>query len=389
MTGGFAAQDDLQLLQDSARRVLTDACPLSELSAGGADTTAIARRHWQLAKAMGWPGLMVAESDGGAGMDCRALAVLAEEMGMHFFCGPYLATAVLGPAIAGLAARHGRMIGLARAIAEGGTVLAGAAVPASGLWIGLAPDLGVASGSDARLSGARELVEHPAIATHFLALEIVRRAEDRVGLLAVPVPAGNGVVLAPRQALDVSCPIAAIRFERAAVSAGDVLSVELSLNALNALLRPVHVAIAAELVGVAQSALDRAVAYAKERRQFGQPIGAFQAIKHRLADAFVLVANARLAVRHAAQEADDPSSVEAARLLAAEAALKAAGDYIQVQGGMGISWESDAHLHLKRARRLAAAFGTSQGFRQALVDRFVAAVLSQPAPLVHQGAGSA
>ncbi|MCK6453024.1 MAG: acyl-CoA/acyl-ACP dehydrogenase [Alphaproteobacteria bacterium] len=389
MTGDFAAQDELQLLQDSARRVLADACPLKELSAGGADAVAIAARHWQLAKAMGWPGLMVPESAGGAGMGCRGLAILAEEMGAQFFCGPFLATAVVGPAIAALAGRRGRMTGLARAIAEGATVLAGAAVPAGGQWIAAAPELGVENDAAPRLSGTRELVEHPALATHFLALEIVRRGADRVGLLAAPVPAGTGVVSVPRQAFDVSCPIASIRFERAAVAPGDVLSVELSLDALTALLRPVHVAIAAELVGVAQSALDRAVAYAKERRQFGQPIGAFQAIKHRLADAFVLVANARLAVRQAARGDDEPASVEAARLLAAEAALKAAGDYIQVQGGMGISWESDAHLHLKRARRLAAAFGTSQGFRQALVDRFVASVLSPPVPPVHQGAGSA
>jgi len=370
-------QDDaLHLLQESAHRVLAAACPLQALSAGGEDVAAIAWRHWRLATEMGWPGLMIPEAAGGAGMDCRALAVLAEAMGAQFFCGPFLATAVLGAAVADLAARHGRMTGLARAIAAGQVVLAGASVAPPREPAGAPAELRIELGAEARLSGARELVEHVALATHFLVFETVRRSDATIELLAAPVPAGAGVQITPRQALDVTCPIASVRLERAAVPAEDVLATRLTAAALDALLRPVHVAIAAELVGVAQSALDRAVAHAKERRQFGQPIGRFQAIKHRLADAFVLVANARLAVRHAARVEDDPAAVGSARVLAAEAALKAAGDYIQVQGGMGISWESDAHLHLKRARRLAATFGSSQGFRQVIADRFIASVLA-------------
>lgn len=377
--------DERRLLRESAARALAAACPLRALCAGTADAAAIARRHWQIARDMGWPGLLVAADEGGAGMDCRALAVLAEEMGARFFCGPFLSTAVLGAGIATLAARHGRMTGMARAIADGAMVLAGAFVPGRDEASGLA----VEPGPGRRLTGRRDLVEHPDLATHFLVLDIGRRSDGSCALLAASVPAGTGIRVTARQPLDVSCPIATVAFERAAVPEHDLLQVVLAAGELDALLRPSHVAVAAELVGVARSALDRAVAYAKERQQFGQPIGKFQAIKHRLADGFVLVANARLAVAEAAEAEDDAGAVQYARVLAADAALKVAADYVQIQGGLGISWESDAHLHLKRARRLAACLGSSQAFRHAIVDRFVASVLSGPAPAGGQAAGIA
>ncbi len=90
----------------------------------------------------------------------------------------------------------------------------------------------------------------------------------------------------------------------------------------------------------------------------------------------MLTTNARLAVRFAAS-GTDVSAAEAARVLAADAALKATADYVQVQGGMGISWESEAHLYLKRARRLVAAYGDTERFRRAIADRFIASVLSE------------
>ncbi len=135
---------------------------------------------------------------------------------------------------------------------------------------------------------------------------------------------------------------------------------------------------AALQVGHATEVLDLAVAYAKERHQFGQPIGSFQAIKHMCADMLVRAEVARAAVHAAACLADAPDvaaaeaeaagstpaeqvdrAVMGAKLLADEAALANARAAIQVHGGMGFTWEVPLHLHLKRARVLATSFGTS------------------------------
>ena len=123
-----------------------------------------------------------------------------------------------------------------------------------------------------------------------------------------------------------------------------------------------RVALSAELVGVAQAALDLASAYARERVQFGKPIGSYQAIKHQLANAWMGVDNARLAVRYAAAALDGglPDwrfACAAAEFTAIEGAQQATRTAIQVHGGMGFTWEHDAHLYLKRAQHLATRLG--------------------------------
>jgi alkylation response protein AidB-like acyl-CoA dehydrogenase len=364
---------DERALQDAIVRALQDASPAQALTRGTQDAAAIALRHWELAVEMGWPGLLVPEHAGGVGLGLRELAVLCEAMGVHLFCGPFIATGVLGATIATLAEPHGRMAGLSAAIAGGKAIVAVAAVPSSGLWSAAEPSL---TWGASTLSGVREVVEHPALATHFLAIDVARRRDGGVDLVAALIPAGRGIAVEPRQSFDPSCPVATVRFERSVVEAGNILRVTLSRDEFASLMRATHVALAAELTGVAQAALDGAASYAKTREQFGKPIGSFQAIKHKLADGFVALSNARLAVRHAAS-VEDAAAAETARVLAADAALKTTADYIQIQGGMGISWESEAHLYLKRARRLAAAYGDSGQFRRALVDRFVASVLAE------------
>ncbi|WP_240531389.1 acyl-CoA dehydrogenase family protein [Variovorax boronicumulans] len=128
-------------------------------------------------------------------------------------------------------------------------------------------------------------------------------------------------------------------------------------------MRATHrVALSAELVGVAQAALDLASAYARERVQFGKPIGSYQAIKHQLANAWMGVDNARLAVRYAAAVLDGglPDwrfACAAAEFTAIDGAQQATRTAIQVHGGMGFTWEHDAHLYLKRAQHLATRLG--------------------------------
>jgi alkylation response protein AidB-like acyl-CoA dehydrogenase len=126
------------------------------------------------------------------------------------------------------------------------------------------------------------------------------------------------------------------------------------------------------LAGSAQAVVELAVAYAQQRQQFGRPIGGFQAIKHILADMQVRASLAQAAVYSAAAHVDDPSvgnpakAVAAAKVVAQEAALRNARDAIQVHGGMGFTWEIDAHLHLKRAWALDSTFGSASEHADAL-----------------------
>ena len=135
------------------------------------------------------------------------------------------------------------------------------------------------------------------------------------------------------------------------------------------------VALAAEQVGGAQACLDAAVEYAKVRVQFGRPIGSFQAIKHKCADMLLAVEAARSAAYHAAAVAGRRSPTELAvprgaapRAYCAEAYTHAAKENIQIHGGIGYTWEHDAHLYLKRAKSSEQLFGAPGEHRARLAD---------------------
>jgi alkylation response protein AidB-like acyl-CoA dehydrogenase len=141
---------------------------------------------------------------------------------------------------------------------------------------------------------------------------------------------------------------------------------------LAALLRAGAVGAAAGLLGCARRCLDMSVGYAKVREQFGQPIGAFQAIRHRLAEMLVEVENAHVATYYAAwavdaQAEDALLAASVAKAYAGEAARKVCGEAIQIHGGIGFTWEYDLHLYVKRAKALEAQYGDADHHRELIV----------------------
>jgi alkylation response protein AidB-like acyl-CoA dehydrogenase len=137
--------------------------------------------------------------------------------------------------------------------------------------------------------------------------------------------------------------------------------------------------LAAEQLGLAQRCLDMTVAYVRERRQFARPIGSFQALKHRLADLWVAVTQARAASRYAAAclatgDPDSKVAVALAQAYCSEVAVHAAQECVQMHGGIGFTWEHPAHLYLKRAKADSIAFGTADAHRASL-----AALVNLPA----------
>jgi alkylation response protein AidB-like acyl-CoA dehydrogenase len=349
MTQGVSTAYSDQMLRDAAARTLAEAAPNAALAQGADAATAFVESHWRLAAEMGWTGIMVPESHGGLGLGLAEAADIVEEMGAHLFCGPYALSAVL---LAGLAPRFGAVgDALLRGMAEGSVRLA------------LATDEVRPSQYGAHIL---PLVEHAAGASHILRME---RGEAGLDFVLYRTAGATSRALQP---MDPTTPIASVTLAPDA----EMARASCSHSEAERLLLPIHVLTAVELVGIARAAFERAVAHVRQRKQFGEVIGRFQAIKHRLADGFTLLSHARLAVSDAVQRPGDLDAAQIARIIAADAAMKITADCIQLHGGMGFSWETDAHFYLKRARRLHASFGGTAALRRRAGDRFIESLLT-------------
>jgi alkylation response protein AidB-like acyl-CoA dehydrogenase len=210
----------------------------------------------------------------------------------------------------------------------------------------------------------------------------VRSVADALpaGLLIVPadgVPSGlyivgaatEGVRRTPVVSLDMTRQLCDLEFDDA--PARLVASGEAAARALDAGLTAGAAMLASEQLGVADACLEMTVAYVKERRQFARPVGSFQALKHRLADLWVGVTQARAAARYAAaclaaEDPDAPVAVALAKSYCGDVAVRAAEECVQMHGGIGFTWEHPAHLYLKRAKSASVAAGTSDAHRAAL-----------------------
>jgi alkylation response protein AidB-like acyl-CoA dehydrogenase len=343
------------VLRAAVSEALRSIAPHARLAGANGDARAIADEHWKLAVEMGWPGAAIDEAAGGLGIDALHVADLCEEMGRHLFCGPFVETAVLLPALA----RHagGRFAELLDGVIAGTVRMALVEVDTSTMPAGAAWEVAP--------------VDHAAFATHLAVL-----ARDGAGQVGVSVVEAGAAAIEPLQAMDPTTPVGRVRL----AAPPDAVVIRLDAGSLRRIMAPVHVAVAAEQLGIGEAALARVVGHVRTRSQFGGPIGRFQAIKHRLADAHTALTGARLAVAHAAGHAGDAGAAELARVIAADAAMRIAADSIQFHGGMGFSWEMDAHLYLKRALRLQARHGGAARLRKAAGDTFIDAVIARAAP---------
>jgi alkylation response protein AidB-like acyl-CoA dehydrogenase len=188
------------------------------------------------------------------------------------------------------------------------------------------------------------------------------------GLYLVDMSA-PGVAKAPVVSLDMTRQLCDLSFDDA--PAALIASGPAASAAVAAALAAGAGVLASEQVGLAQRCLDMTVAYVRDRYQFGRPVGSFQALKHRLADLWVTISQARAAARYAAAclAAGDPDAavaVAVAKAYCSDAALAAAQECVQLHGGIGFTWEHPAHLYLKRAKADSIAFGTADAHRVAL-----------------------
>ncbi|MFE1896365.1 acyl-CoA dehydrogenase family protein [Streptomyces yangpuensis] len=404
MDAAFTAEQDG--IRRTLREILGKRCGPDEVKAAVRTAAGHDRELWQqLSRQLGLPGIAVAEEYGGVGCTPADLALACEETGRALLPSPLLATAALcAPLIAALGTEAQRSAllpplaegGLTAALAVPGPVLATALAltgeDAAGQWSGGGRAGGIQARPDAVGDGWRLYGEAAQVLDgHSAPLLLVPAhtggfARSRTLLFLVREDA-PGLVRARQAVLDETRPQARIQLRDVSAELlgdpgeeGREADVPAALAATG---RTASAVLAAEAVGAADHALARTVEYVRQREQFGRAIGSFQAVKHRLADLYVQVQAARSAAYYAAW---DPDQGGLALAQALEALRMTAGEAIQLHGGIGFTWEHDAHLYFKRAASDELLFGPVHRLRAHAADR---AGLFAPVPASAATAASA
>ena len=337
----------------------------------------------RLGAELGVLGLSVSEADGGAGGTLVDQAIAVEELGAALTCGPLFGTVYLAiPAlVAASGAARAELLG---DLVEGRRTAAFAVPDRAGVFD---PALvTVAVDGDGALTGTVVRVVDGGAADVLL---VAATGPDGLGLYAVDAT-GPGVTRTALGTLDLTRPQAVVEFAGApgTLVAGPDEAERVITQALQ-----VGVALlAAEQVGAGQHLLDLAVDYAKTRLQFGRPIGSFQAVKHKLADMLVDLEHARSAAYHSAwaltDGTDDPAvATSIAQAVASAAFSRIARDTIQVLGGIGFTWEHQAHLYFKRASTDAALLGSAEAHRGRVAELVLDTATADRDPWVATGLG--
>jgi alkylation response protein AidB-like acyl-CoA dehydrogenase len=355
-------------LRAAVRDVLADKAGWREVLARTETAQAYDAALWRtLAAEVGVAGLLIPESLGGAGATYREVAVVAEELGRTTAPVPFLGSAVVATTALLSAGDNELLTQLAS-----GEVTAALAIPfATGPGPVPAPTVRLEGPQPGDEPGTYRLSGQVLGVADALPADVLLVPADGVpyGLYTVRVVA-EGVGLAPVVSLDQTRQLADVSF--AAAPATRVASGPAAKSAVGAALLAGAGVLASEQFGLAERALEITVAYVKERHQFARPVGGFQAIKHRLADLWVAVTQARAVARSAANglvSASDTESelaVALAKAACSDTALKAAQEMVQLHGGIGFTWEHPAHLFLKRAKADSIGFGTADAHRASL-----------------------
>jgi alkylation response protein AidB-like acyl-CoA dehydrogenase len=323
----------------------------------------------QMGEQMGLQGLIVPEEFGGSGYGYIELIVVLEEMGRALLCAPFFSTVVLAANALIHSGDDAAKAAHLPGIAAGETIATLAFTEENGRWDEAGITATATPDGDAyKLNGSKMYV----LDGHTADLLIVAaRTDAGVSLFAVSGDAA-GVTRTALATMDQTRKQAKVDL---ADAPGTLIGTDgEGWTVLERVLDLAAVGLAAEQVGGAQFVLDMAVQYAKDRVQFGRPIGSFQAIKHKCADMLLEVESAKSAAYYAgwaASELNDelPSVASLAKAYCSEAYFHAAAENIQIHGGIGFTWEHPAHLYFKRAKSSELLFGDPTYHRELLAQR--------------------
>jgi alkylation response protein AidB-like acyl-CoA dehydrogenase len=359
----FDLTDEQQMLQAAARDFLASRLKPDKIRALAETDDAFDEQLWSEMAELNWSGLAVSEQYGGQGLGTVDLVVLMEQLGYALTPGPIFSDTLAALALETAGTDEQRERYLAPlAVGEKRGTLAIWDVGAG--WtpedVTLEPER---SNGGYVLNGEKLFVLDAATADFF----IVGASGDRRFVVDSDA---DGVSIRPTPTIDATRKQYAVRLDGVKVGEDAMFGGD---GAMAPARDRAYTALAGEMTGIAQRALEMAVEYAKDRKQFGRPIGAYQAVSHKCAQMLLETESARSAVYYAGWAADNepetaPLAASMAKAYASDAACRVTGASMQVHGGIGFTWEHDLHLWLKRAQCDAALLGDARWHRARVAD---------------------
>jgi alkylation response protein AidB-like acyl-CoA dehydrogenase len=363
----FAFSEEQEELRRTVRAFLEQKSPETEVRRLMETEQGYDEAVWQqMGEQLGLQGLAIPEEFGGSGYSFIELGIVLEEMGRALLCAPFFSTAVLAATTLLQSGDDAAKKEWLPGIATGETIATLAFAEPSGRWdeAGITA-VATSSGDGWALTGTKSFVLDGHIADLIL---VAARTAAGVSIFAVRGDAA-GLTRTTLSTLDLTRRQAKI--DLAATPATLVGADGQGWAVLERVLLFAATGLAAEQVGGAQCVLDQSAEYAKERIQFGRPIGSFQAIKHKCANMLMAVEAAKSGAYHAllcaAEQNDElPEAAALAKAYCSETYFNAASDNIQIHGGMGYTWEHPAHLYYRRAKSTELLFGGPAMWRERL-----------------------
>jgi alkylation response protein AidB-like acyl-CoA dehydrogenase len=362
----FGLSESQQILKNNARKFFAAECPMADVRRIMETEDAHDDKLWRQMAAQGFLGVAFPEEAGGMGLGFVELAALTEEMGRALIPGGYISTLLAGSAInAAGSTKH------LAGIAAGDTRATLALLEAGANW---EPEAVAMTASNDKLTGEKLFVPNAGIAD-----VIVVVARDR-GELALYLVDGKSVSKSAMPAMDLTRRLHKLDFNGVK---GELLARgDRARKALEHALDIATLALCAEITGGMQRTMEIAVEYCKTRKQFGKPIGQYQAVQHQCADMLVWTESSRSATYYAAWAmtegiADARAAVSVAKLYASDACRETGNRGVQVQGGMGFTWENDTHLFYRRAKASEIEFGDAT-FHRERIARLIIDTVSVP-----------
>ena len=348
----FGLSDSQRLLQDSARKFFAAECPMAQVRRLIETDTAYDGALWSRMAEQGFTGIIFPEQYDGAGLGTVELILLMEEAGRALLPGPLFSTVVLAGSVLKAIGTPEQKKKYLAPICRGERRSTVAILESSASWELASAQISSVNG---KLSGEKLFVPDATVADSIIVVA-------RNGVFSVDADA-PGVHIEQMSTMDLTRRMYSVRFENTpAEKLGEPTGLQKALDVSTA-------ALAAEMVGGMQRTLDITVEYAKTRKQFGKPIGIFQAVQHQCADMYLETESSRSAAYYAAwaleENAPDAAlAVSIAKMYASDAARAVGNRGIQVHGGMGFTWENDLHLYYRRAKASETMFGDATFHRE-------------------------
>jgi alkylation response protein AidB-like acyl-CoA dehydrogenase len=355
----FCLSESQEFLKDSARKFFAGECPSAEMRRLMETDTAYDAGLWSKLTDQGYTGIIFPEEYGGVGLGKVELMLLMEESSRALLPGPFFSTVVLAGSVLDAIATPAQKKQYLAPICRGEVRATVAILEASASWNPHDVQLTATNG---KLTGEKFFVSDAAIADFLIVV-----ARNGVFLVHSKAP---GLKISPMSGMDLTRKLYVVEFSDTPVE---------NIGSNSDLARAFDIAtaaLAAELVGGMQRTLDITVEYAKTRKQFGKPIGMFQAVQHQCADMYLETESSRSAVYYAgwALEENSPdaaTAVSIAKMYASDAARTVGNRGIQIHGGMGFTWENDVHLYYRRAKASETAFGDATFHRERIASMVI------------------